>query len=107
MMKIRFILLVGFFALLNLRSQAQEKTELTYFYVETMNVESYRKFYNLLEKSMQLEIDYACVPAKIIGIKKDNVAFLEGKLTLLFKKVKEVELTQKEAENKCANQRSY
>ena len=107
MRRIGIVFLVSFSVFFNQKIQAQEKTDLTYFYVNDLTVESYGKWFKTMEKKIQLKLDYACIPAKIIGVKKEDVVLLKSKLSATYKVIKEIKLTQEEAEQKCATQRSF
>ena len=100
-------LLLSFFLTFTFSNKAftPEKNKLTYFYIEDLSVNSYGKWLNTMDKSSQEEITYACIPAKIIGIKKEYAKKLEIRLKSSYKTIKRIELTPEEAEKKCANQR--
>lgn len=88
------------------KAAAQGEEKLTYFYIEKLTLENYKELLVEVEESSAIEIDYACVPAKIIGVKKEYVKLIASKLKSLYKAVQQKELSQEEAEKECANQRS-
>ncbi len=85
--------------------KAEKQDDVVYFYIENLSPKMYSNWYTSLGKSEQPKIKYACIPAKIIGVKKENVELFRNELSAAYKDVKEVRLTKEQAEKKCANQR--
>ncbi|PCI99007.1 MAG: hypothetical protein COB15_04920 [Flavobacteriales bacterium] len=101
---ITFVMLISIFSN-GLR--AEEKEELTYFYIENLSTETYKIWVGSISKTTQSKIQYACIPIKIIGVKKADVELLKRKLKIIYSKIQQTDLTQKEAESKCANLRKF
>ena len=107
MKRFMVICIVALFLVVNLELKAQEKEELIYFQIENLSVESYRNWIKTTGKSIQSSVGYSCIPAQIIGVRKEDATLFKNKLTSTYKSVKQIELTQKEAEQKCASKRSF
>jgi hypothetical protein len=107
MRKLWLLSLVVFFFIFNQDVKAQKGGDLVYIQIKELTVESYAKWFDSIDKSSQLDVDYACIPAKIIGVRKEVVEEFKIKLQTTFKSIEKIELTQEEAEQKCAAKRSF
>ncbi len=100
------IKLIILFLFIVLSARAQDKKELTYFYIEDLSTESYTKWIHSLDNSIQSTIQYTCIPAKLIGVDSKNSDIIKEKLSLVYKEFDLIKLTIREAEKKCANTRN-
>jgi hypothetical protein len=91
---------------LQTKGQDEQKDKLIYYYIEDLTVESFSTWVKSTEKTEELSSLYVCIPAKIIGVKSEKAKLLKTKLNSTFTSIKRVELSQLEAEQKCANQRT-
>lgn len=91
---------------LQIKGQSTQKEKLVFFYIDDLTIESYSNWVKSTGEAEGLSSLYVCIPAKIIGIKSEKVKLLKTKLNSTFSSIKRVELSQLEAEQKCANQRT-
>lgn len=102
------ICMVTFFLFSHQEIRAQDKEiELAYFHINDLSVKSYSDWLSSSDESLNSSIKYTCIPAKIIGIKKEDFNLFEIKLKSRYTSVKQVVLTRKEAERKCASIRTH
>jgi len=92
---------------LSFKAIAQDKNETTYFFIEDLTSKSYSKLIANMNSSMRSAITYTCVPAKIIAISNINISLFKKEIASTHNKVTQIELSQKEAEAKCAAQRQH
>jgi hypothetical protein len=85
--------------------KAQEKGKETYFLVENLSSSSYSSWFDSLEDVDKPLVSFACVPAKIVGVKEDFVEKFKATTKQMNFQIKKLEIKKEEAELKCAKQR--
>ncbi len=99
------IMTISLMVFSSLIAKAQSENDVAYYYVENLTSESYSNWVLSLEKLDDASVVYACVPANILGV----MTSFEERFKLTIAKVnlraKRVQITKKEALEKCASKR--
>lgn len=99
------ILLFCFLWLHNMQAQTEE--DLQYIYIETLSAKTYSNWIKSIDKNLQKEISYSCLPAKIIGLKKRSLEPIKTSLLKTYKQVDILNNSRQEVEKKCSSYRSF
>jgi hypothetical protein len=84
---------------------SQKQEESSFFIIENLSAKTYSAWYNSINLEDQSAVLYSCIPAKVIGVKKDFVEKFKATTKQMNFSITMFEISAKEAEIKCAEQR--